>query len=80
MTWAGTSDAQRRPQFEPLYDVDPHTGATIEVFFGDHVLDGMRGEGWFWWSCNPGCVPDWPPIGPFGTSYRAYRDALRGFK
>jgi hypothetical protein len=48
---------QRRSQYEPLYDVDPHTGVTIEVFFGDHVLAGMLG---FDGPCNPGCVPDWP--------------------
>ena len=74
-----TSEGERHPKYEPLYDLDPQTGASIEVFFADRVLAeffGTRG-GWFWWSCQPGCLPDGPPIGPFATSYRAYRDAGR---
>jgi hypothetical protein len=72
-----TAASDRSAKFEPIYDVDPITGGTIEVFFADHVFDGMRG-GWHWWkSGSPGGVPDWPPNGPFGTSYCAYRDAVR---
>jgi hypothetical protein len=71
------SDPQRRPNYEPLYDVDSHTGATIEVFYADHILTGMRSAGWHWWSCKPGSLPEWPPNGPFATRYRAYCDALR---
>jgi hypothetical protein len=67
------SDPQRR--YEPLYDVDPKTGATIEIFYADRVLAGMSGAGWHWWKGSPGHVPDWPPVGPFTTSYRALRDA-----
>jgi len=70
------SDPQRRPNHEPLYDVDPRTGATIEVFYGERVLTGMRGPGWFHWTCKSGHVPEWPPAGPFATSYSAYRDAM----
>ena len=70
------SDPQRHPKYEPLYDVDGRTGATIEVFFAEQVFAGMRGAGWHWWACNPGEVPDWPPKGPFATSYSAYCDAL----
>jgi hypothetical protein len=73
---AVASDPQRHPKYEPLYDVDPCTGATIEIFFADHVFAGMKGAGWFHWTCKPGLVPDWPPNGPFATSYSAYRDAL----
>jgi len=60
---------------EPLYEVHPKTGATIEIFHADDLFAGM-GAGWFWWTCKPGLVPGWPPIGPFGSSYRAYCDAL----
>ena len=70
------SEPQRHPKYEPLYDVHPRTGATIEVFYADRVLSGMRGTGWHWWSCKPGALPEWPPRGPFATSYGAYRDAL----
>jgi hypothetical protein len=72
------SDPKQHPQFEPLYDIDANTGATIEVFYADRVLAksfGIQGTGWCWWSCQRGCLPG-QPIGPFGSSYRAYRDAL----
>ena len=66
---------QRHPKYEPLYLVDSN-GATIEVFFADHVFYGMR-CGWYWWKGRPpGGVPEWPPVGPFGTAYRAHWDAL----
>jgi hypothetical protein len=67
-----------RRVYEPLYDIHPDTGATFEVFYADRVFDGLRGPGWFWWICKSGGPPDWPPFGPFGTSYTAYRDALAG--
>jgi hypothetical protein len=73
-----TANADRRAAFEPLYDIAPRTGASVEVFYADRVLAGsfdMR-EGWFWWSCQCGYLPDGPPVGPFATSYLAYRDAL----
>jgi hypothetical protein len=67
-----------RPAYEPLYDIDPRTGASIEVFYADRVLAvsfGTRGAGWCWWACQRGCLPDGPPTGPFATSYAAYRHA-----
>jgi hypothetical protein len=72
-----TSKAERRAANEPLYDIDPWTGATIEVFYADDVLArsfGARGPGWFWWSCQGGNVPDESPAGPFNSSYLAYRN------
>jgi hypothetical protein len=74
----GIAARDRRYTSEPLYDVDPRTGATIEVFYADRALAkslGMRGAGWCWWTCQRGCLPG-RAIGPFGTSYLAYRDAL----
>ena len=73
-----TSQKAPRPPYEPLYDIEPSTGATIEVFFADRVLAKSFGTqpGWFWWACQCGRLPDMPPTGPFGTSYAAYRDAL----
>jgi hypothetical protein len=72
--------ARDRRTSEPLYDVDPRTGATIEVFYADRSLAkslGMRGAGWCWWTCQRGRLPG-RAIGAFATSYRAYWDALRG--
>jgi hypothetical protein len=79
---AGNAMSTFAMQFEPLYDTDPHTGATVEIFFADYSLAksfGIRGAGWYWWSCWPGCRPDGDAFGPFPTSYRAYRDALGSF-
>ena len=80
MARAVISDPKRRPTFEPIYDAHPETGDSIEVFFADHWLAKSFGTnpGWFWWTCECGCLPDGPPTGPFGTSYAAYRDALDG--
>src|ERR1700694_3982516 len=66
------------PRREPLFDIDPQTGATIEVFYADRRLEtfGRTGAGWFWWSRRRGRAPDGPLTGPFATSYSAYRHAL----
>jgi hypothetical protein len=63
---------------EPLYDIDPQTGATIEVFYADRALEtfGRCGAGWFWCSRQRGFAPEVPPTGPFATSYAAYRHAM----
>jgi hypothetical protein len=63
---------------EPLYDIDPQTGTTIEVFCADRTLEtfGRCGAGWFWWPRRRGCSPDGSPTGPFATSYAAYRHAM----
>ena len=77
MARAVISDPKRRTAYEPLYDIDPQTGASVEVFYADCALArsfGAGGEGWFWWACQPGCLPDGRPTGPFATSYAAYRN------
>ena len=56
MARAVISDPRRRTAYEPLYNIDPQTGASVEIFYADRVLAtsfGTRGEGWFWWSCQP---------------------------
>ena len=82
MARAVISGPKRRAAFEPIYDTDPHTGASIEVFYADHWLAKSFGmhTGWFYWSCQRGYLPKEPPTGPFGTSYAAYRNALDGEK
>ena len=53
-------------QQAPLYDINPATGVSIEVFYADRTLEtfGWGGAGWFWWSLRRGCSPDrfsyWP--------------------
>ena len=63
---------------EPLYDILPLTGLSIEVFYADRTLEtfGRGGAGWFWWPRRRGSSPDGSPIGPFATSYAAYRHAM----
>jgi hypothetical protein len=43
-------------RYEPLYDIDPRTGAAIEVFYADRALEtfGWQGGGWFWCSRRRG--------------------------
>ena len=68
----------RQHKYEPLFDVHPVTGASIEIFFADRRLEsfGRRGAGWFWWPRRRGFAPDGAARGPFPTSYSAYRHAL----
>jgi hypothetical protein len=72
------SNPTRTARHEPLYDVHPRTGASIEVFYADRTLEtfGKGGAGWFWWSRRRGFAPDGQATGPFSTSYAAYRNAL----
>jgi hypothetical protein len=32
-------------------------------------------EGWYWWHCLPGCLPDGDTAGPFPTEEAAIADA-----
>jgi hypothetical protein len=63
---------------EPLYDIVPETGASIEVFYSDRTMEtfGRAGAGWFWWPRRLGLSPEGPATGPFATSYAAYRHAM----
>ncbi len=75
---APTPNPRQRARYEPIYDIDPQTGASIEVFYADRALEtfGRCGPGWFWWSRRRGFSPDGAPTGPFATSYAAYRHAM----
>jgi len=75
------SKTGRRSILEPLYDIDPRTGASVEIFYADRVLAKSFGTrpGWFWWSCRRGFLPDGLPTGPFATSYAAYRNIASGW-
>jgi hypothetical protein len=63
---------------EAFFDIHPVSCVSIEVFYADRSLEtfGWRGAGWFWWPRRRGFAPTGPAIGPFPTSYAAYRDAL----
>ena len=69
-----TTSGNRR---EPLFDVHPVTGASIELFYADGLATfGRRGAGWFRWPRRRGFAPQGPVHGPFPTCYSAYRNAL----
>ena len=72
----GTATMKQRPQYEPLYDVDPRTGASIEIFFADRVLAKSFGThpGGTGGVASAASLPDDLPTGPFANSYLAYRD------
>ena len=49
-----------RDRHEPLYDIIPRTGVSIEVFFSDRTMEtfGRVGAGWFWWRRRRGFAPE----------------------
>jgi hypothetical protein len=46
---------------------DGETWGSFEVF--------QTEEGFYWWPCFPGCLPDGEPVGPFASAKAAYEDA-----
>jgi hypothetical protein len=72
------SNPRRPARHEPLFDIHPLTGVTIEVLYWDRTLEtfGRGGAGWFWWSRRRGFSPACPATGPFATSYAAYRHSM----
>ena len=72
------TSCHERPRREPLYDINPETGISIEVFYADRTLEtfARSGPGWFWWPRRKGFSPEGQATGPFATSYAAYRHAL----
>jgi hypothetical protein len=72
-----TVSSDCRHRFEPLFDIHPVTGASIEVFYAVGLATfGRGGAGWFWWSRQRGFPPAGAATGPFATSYGAYRHAM----
>jgi len=35
-------------------------------------------QGWYWWTCQPGCLPDSEADGPYGSAQDAVRVATDG--
>jgi hypothetical protein len=68
----------QRARLEPLFDLHPRTGVSIEVFFADRTMEtfGRCGAGWFWQVRRRGFAPEGWPTGGFSTSYAAYRSAM----
>jgi hypothetical protein len=45
---------------------------SFEVF---HSRKGFELDGWYWWACSAGCLPDSDAVGPFMTAKQAFQDA-----
>jgi hypothetical protein len=65
----------------PEREGNPHALPDAEVFFvsSQEAIenasgDGPMQEGWYYWFCFPGCLPDGEPIGPFETEQNAIDD------
>jgi hypothetical protein len=71
-----TMSSHRR---DPIFDIHPVTGVSVEVFYADRTLEsfGWSGAGWYWWVRRRGFAPTGRAHGPFPTSYSAFRDALQ---
>jgi hypothetical protein len=51
---------------------------SVEVFQGSAYSGGdlkLEPEMWYWWQCQPGCLPDGEPNGPFPSEEEAWDDA-----
>lgn len=59
--------------------VDGNVMGSFEVFYAgpNHDWGDLEngGEGFYWWPCYPGCMPDGDPNGPFPTAEGAFLDA-----
>lgn len=80
---------------DPRRESDPYALPDVEVFEVWTDPDGKRHndfesedvdddweceDGWYWWSCFPGCLPDSEPVGPFDTEDEALADARDGYE
>ena len=53
---------------------------TFHAGEGELELEGLEegetsGEGWYYWFCFPGCMPESEPFGPYATEAEALADA-----
>lgn len=75
-----------RAGFHQFHNEDGEAYGSFEVFYDDaddaglgprnFNADGTPVElGWYWWPCQPGCLPEGEATGPFDTSTHAWIDA-----
>ena len=54
---------------------DPYALPDVEVWHTDDYDDydeyDALEEGWYYWPCFPGCLPDGDPVGPFASETEA---------
>jgi len=83
-------DPYALPDIEVFYmdvrdfvEAEPHSWADmatrdINASPFNNLTDCSSLEGWYWWACSPGCLPDGEPSGPFATEAEALEDARDG--
>lgn len=71
---------------DPRRESDPHALPDLEVFYHRNgsgtcgrTVPGME-DGWYWWPCFPGCLPNGEPSGPFASEEEALADAREGME
>jgi len=73
------SDPRRAEEPPALPDVELFRFTELEANYNlqnlDHANENTLTEpGWYYWYCQPGCLPDSGPIGPFATEAECRRD------
>ena len=56
------------------------TAAADEAGHAFYVADCAQFAGWYWWACQPGCLPDGEAQGPFDSVEAARDDAVAAFR
>ena len=77
---------------DPTRESDPYALPDVEVFevwtdkhgkrhndFETEDQEEPCEDGWYYWFCFPGCLPDSDPVGPFTTEAEALADAQEGY-
>ena len=59
--------------YHSFIDDEGNEYGSFEVF--KNYRQRWNNNGWFWWSCFPGCLPDSGAIGPFNTASEAIANA-----
>ncbi len=80
------SEPERGEHFALLPDIETFFVNAVEFLYfepdtwhAERMLHdtALNLQGWYWWSCYPGCIPDSDPFGPFDTEAAALADAQR---
>jgi len=70
------SDPSREDDKYSLPNVETYYVDADDVDFVDEEGNQLA-EGWYYWFCLPGCLPDSSPCGPFDTEAEALEDARK---
>lgn len=72
------TDVTRETEEHALPDAEVFENVFVAEGDGSHLTDDLGDampNGFYWWACFPGCLPDSDPYGPFETEEDAIADA-----